>query len=102
MMKNLTLIEAKQKFDLLVQIKQFCDKKHLIYYLMGKILWRAIQYNGFIPWDDDIDMSEFLQKTQVFFEGAVFPAFACWGAYLRRLYGDYMQLPTEKQRRTIF
>lgn len=34
------------------------------------------------------------------FEGRMFPCMSCWDEFLVALYGDYMQLPPEDQRRT--
>lgn len=39
--------------------------------------------------------------VNVEFCGEQFPAPAGWDAYLRRLYGDYMQLPPEEKRRSL-
>ena len=42
--------------------------------------------------------SLFESTVKVWFEGHEFPAFAGWDEYLTRIYGDYMQLPPEKDR----
>jgi lipopolysaccharide cholinephosphotransferase len=40
----------------LIDFHDFCIKHNLTYYLCGGTLIGAIRHNGFIPWDDDIDV----------------------------------------------
>ena len=41
----------------------------------------------------------FLERTEVCFEGGRYPISAHWDAMLERIYGDYMTLPPEEDRR---
>ena len=42
--------------DMLVVFDSICRKHQLTYFLCGGSLLGAIRHNGFIPWDDDIDI----------------------------------------------
>jgi len=51
--KKIQEIELKS-LDVFIQI---CEKLDIKFYLYGGSLLGAIKYNGFIPWDDDLDIA---------------------------------------------
>ena len=55
--KQLTTEEVKKmNIDILSVVADFCEKNGLRYWLYYGTLIGAIRHNGYIPWDDDIDI----------------------------------------------
>ena len=52
----------KIELSILKYIHEVCEENNLDYYLCYGTLLGAIRHNGFIPWDDDIDIFLF-RKT---------------------------------------
>lgn len=56
-MKAIELKEMQQiELNLLLELDRVCRKHSLRYYMDGGTLLGAMCYEGFIPWDDDIDL----------------------------------------------
>ena len=44
-------------YDIYSEFAKVCDKHGLRYYALGGTLLGAVRHNGFIPWDDDLDLA---------------------------------------------
>lgn len=54
--ENLQKIQSAG-YELLDQVDRLCKKHNINYYLHAGTLLGAIRHNGFIPWDDDVDVA---------------------------------------------
>ena len=45
------------QIDLLGKVEQICKKHELMYYAIAGTAIGAVRHNGFIPWDDDVDVA---------------------------------------------
>jgi lipopolysaccharide cholinephosphotransferase len=54
-MSNLRKLQLME-LDILRQVTETCNRHGLRYYLLGGTFLGAVRHQGFIPWDDDIDI----------------------------------------------
>lgn len=57
-MREITSLDELKRieYDILCKVDKFCTEHNIEYFLSHGTLLGAIRHNGFIPWDDDIDI----------------------------------------------
>lgn len=58
----------KVQMEIMDVIHDFCEKNDIDYFLTGGSLIGALRHNGYIPWDDDIDIMMFRDDYDRFIE----------------------------------
>lgn len=88
-MKEISAAEARQlMLDLLQHVDKLCKEHDIRYTLSDGTLIGALRHKGFIPWDDDIDISMLRKDYDKFREG-----FDAWSHAPHLELLDYRQDP---------
>lgn len=71
--------ELQEKLlDMLSWFHNFCTENNITYYAVGGTALGAVRHNGFIPWDDDIDVG----MPRIDYEKFIELANRCTGKYI--------------------
>ena len=99
-MREMTIEQLKTcQLEIMSEIHNFCDKNGLKYSLWGGSLIGAARHNGYIPWDDDMDICMLRKDYEFFINNFNSDKFGVANCDDNALYHP---VPREKQASRIF
>ena len=93
-----TLAEHQQAlYVVLCELDRICDKLNIPYFLFAGSLLGAVRHQGFIPWDDDLDIIMMRQDYERFLNEAP-QILDCENFYVQAEFSDHWPMFFSKLR----